>query len=230
MRLANVLIADPDPQTRQELRAILTSLGHPVVGEAESGSQTLSLVRSLRPELLLLEVSLAGVSGPDLLQSPGSERAPMAIILTGADTDDTRIDFDSPLVMGFVSRPYRATDLRFTVPTVLARCQERHGLEEEVRALNERMEARKLVGRAKAILMERHGLSERDAFKRIQSQSIALGKQAHEIAQAIITASEIAGGGNSASSSRFTAEPGEGRPSSVRPIRCEKASLDAIQP
>ena len=62
-------------------------------------------------------------------------------------------------------------------------------LETEVKSLNERIEARKLVGRAKAILMEKHGLTEREAFYRIQTQSTALNKQAHEIARAIDVAS-----------------------------------------
>ncbi len=72
-----------------------------------------------------------------------------------------------------------------------ARFHEMVALEAAVRSLNERLEARKLVGRAKAILMERHGLAEREAFRRIQAQSLALGKPVHEIARAIITASEI---------------------------------------
>jgi len=71
--------------------------------------------------------------------------------------------------------------------------KEKISLEEEVRGLNEKMEARKLVGRAKAILMERQGLSEREAFRRIQTQSVMQNRPAQEIARAIITASDIAG-------------------------------------
>ena len=82
-------------------------------------------------------------------------------------------------------------DLSF--PIVLARWQQLKDLDSEVKSLNERMEARKIIGRAKAILMERLQLPERDAFKRIQAQSAAMNKPVHEIARAIIMAHDISG-------------------------------------
>jgi two-component system, response regulator PdtaR len=191
VRQANVLIVDDDAEVRQGLRQTVTGFGHVVVGEAGSGAQALALVRNLRPNVVLLGLALHALSGLEVARAIAAERLAAVILVTGAGDGDTLIEVDACGAMAFLSKPIRETDLRGIIPIALARFRERVALEEEVKSLNERMEARKLVGRAKAILMERQGLSERDAFRRIQSQSIALNKPVHEIAKAIITASEL---------------------------------------
>lgn len=191
MRQANVLIVDDDAAVRMDLRETVTGFGHVVVGEAGSGAQALALVRNLRPNVVLLDVLMPAPSGLEVARAIVAERLAAVILVTGAGDEATLAEMDASGAMAFLSKPIRETDLRGIIPIALARFRERVALEEEVRSLNERMEARKLVGRAKAILMERQGLSEREAFRRIQSQSIALNKPVHEIAKAIITASEL---------------------------------------
>jgi response regulator NasT len=182
---------DDDAAVRMNLRETVTGFGHVVVGEAGSGAQALALVRNLRPNVVLLDVLMPAPSGLEVARAIAAERLAAVILVTGAGDEETLTDMDACGAMAFLSKPIRETDLRGIIPIALARFRERVALEEEVRSLNERMEARKLVGRAKAILMERQGLSEREAFRRIQSQSIALNKPVHEIAKAIITASEL---------------------------------------
>jgi len=193
VRQASVLIVDDDPIVRMDLRSLVTSLGHRVVGEAETGGQALSLARSLRPDLILLNVILLALPGLDVARVVSAERLSALLLFSGsAEAASGGPDSEAaPAVMGFLSKPIREADLRHAIPIAVARFQERLTLEDEVRSLNERMEARKLVGRAKAILMEKHSLSEREAFRRIQTQSVSLNKPVHEIARAIITASEI---------------------------------------
>jgi AmiR/NasT family two-component response regulator len=185
------LIVGHDPIVRMDLRALVTSLGHRVVGEAETGSQALSLARGLRPDITVLDAVLPALSGLDVARVIGAERLSAILLFAGAAEAAAVLESDSVAVMAFLSRPFREADLRVAIPVAVARFQERITLEDEVKSLNERIEARKLVGRAKAILMEKHGLSEREAFRRIQAQSAALNKPVHEIARAIITASEI---------------------------------------
>jgi two-component system, response regulator PdtaR len=204
MRQATVLIADDNPTIRMDLRTLLTQFGHIVVGEAESGGQALSLARSLRPDVVLVEIVLPALSGLEVTRVLTAERVSAVLLLTGASDEDILSHVDDCGAMGFLSKPLRPTDLRAAIAIALARFRERIALEDEVKSLGERMEARKLVGRAKAILMERHNLSEREAFRRIQTQSLTLNKPVHEIARAIITASEMAldnGGGNIAGTS-----------------------------
>ncbi|GAB4467453.1 MAG: response regulator [Armatimonadaceae bacterium] len=194
MRQTNVLIADDDPIVRMDLRTLVTQLGHTVIGEAENGTQVLALARSLRPDLVLLDVLMPALSGLDVARLLAAEGLAAVLLFTGVTDYEIIRQLDECGAMGFLSKPLRDTDLRFAIPIAVARFRERVALQNEIRSLNERMEARKLVGRAKAILMEQHRLSEREAFRRIQGQSQALNKPAHEIAQAIITASELAFG------------------------------------
>ena len=98
---------------------------------------------------------------------------------------------DAAGVLAYLRKPFRSEDLSPAITIALGRHRERQALEADIEDLREKMEARKIVGRAKALLMERYNLTEREAFHRIQAQSQNLQKTAHEIAQAIITASEL---------------------------------------
>lgn len=194
MRHANVLIVDDDPVARLDLRTMLMELGHSVIGEADNGGQALSLARSLKPDAVLMDIVLGSpLSGLDVARTVSTERIAPVILFSGNATADAISILDASGAMGFLSKPLRLADLAPSIAIAIARFKELCTLETEIKALNERMEARKLVGRAKAILMEKHGLTEREAFYRIQTQSTALGKASHEIARAIITASELAG-------------------------------------
>ena len=191
VRQSSVLIVDDDPIVRMDVRTLIAVLGHRVLGEADNGGQALSLVRALKPEVVLLDVVLPSLSGLEVAKTLTGERLAAVILFSGSSDPLLIAEMESCGAMGFVSKPLREMDLRVTIPLAAARFQEKIALEEEVRSLTERMEARKLVGRAKAILMELHHLTEREAFRRIQSQSLTLQKPVHEIARAIITASEV---------------------------------------
>ena len=197
--MASVLIADGQSQVRGELRHALVALGHAVVGEAASGEHTLALARSLRPDAVLLDVALAtsssggGMSGgafPTARVLAGDRLAAVLLLSHDAEPDLVRQAGEAG-ALALLRKPTRRDDLEPAIPIAITRFREIVALEARVRDLTERMEARKLVGRAKAILMERHGMSERDAFKRIQTQSQTLNRPPHEIARAIITASEV---------------------------------------
>lgn len=192
MRQANVLIVDDDPIVRLDLKTQVKAIGHTVAGEADSGSQALTLARNLRPDVVLLDIVLPHLSGIEVARTLALERVAPVVIFTGSATSELASQAYSAGVMGFLSKPLRCSDLGPMISIAIARFAEMMALENEVKSLNARMEARRLVGRAKAILMEKQGLVERDAFRRIQAQSLALGKPVHEIAQAIITASELA--------------------------------------
>ena len=191
MRQANILIVDDDPIVRLDLKTQVKAIGYTVAGEADSGSQALTLARNLRPDVVLLDIVLPHISGIEVARTLAQERIAPVVIFTGSPSSELAAQAYSAGVMGFLSKPLRGSDLGPMLSIAIARFAEMMALENEVRSLNARMEARRLVGRAKAILMEKQGLAERDAFRRIQAQSLALGKPVHEIAQAIITASEL---------------------------------------
>jgi response regulator NasT len=113
------------------------------------------------------------------------------MLLTGYADNEMVARADAAGVLAYVRKPYRKEDLMPSIAIAMGRHRERRVLETEIDALKEKMEARKIVGRAKALLMERYNLTEREAFYRIQTKSQMLQKPAHEIAKAIIMASEL---------------------------------------
>ncbi len=186
-----VVIADDDALTRLDLRVTLEALGHRVIGEAEDGRQALALARSLRPDLLILDVVMPRMDGLEAARAVRDENLAPVMLLTAFSEEAMVARADMAGVLAYLRKPFRQEDLPPALAIALGRHRERRQLEAEVESLKEKMESRKIVGRAKALLMERYGLSEREAFHRIQAQSQTLQKPPHEIAQAIITASEM---------------------------------------
>lgn len=186
-----VVIADDDPLTRLDLRHGLESLGLRVLGEAEDGKQALELARALHPDLMILDIMMPRMDGLEAARLARHEQLAAVVLLTGYAEQDMIAKADAAGVLAYLRKPFRTEELGPTLAIALGRHRERRALEADVENLKETMEARKIVGRAKALLMERHNLTEREAFYRIQAQSQSLQKPAHEIAKAIITASEM---------------------------------------
>ena len=191
MEAVKVIIADDEPLTRLDLKATLEALGHRVIGEAEEGRQVVALARSLRPDLVILDIMMPGLSGLEVAQALYQENLAPVILLTGYAEDDMVARADAAGVLAYLRKPFRKEDLPPAIVLALGRHRERRLLTEEIESLKDKIEARKLMGRAKALLMERYNLTEREAFHRIQSQSQTLQKPPQDIARAIITASEI---------------------------------------
>lgn len=191
MRQVSVLIADDSVTDRSEVRVLLTAIGHTVVAETDTSAKALSLARGLRPDLVIVEASLSPLSGFDTAALLAAEGIAPTILVTAHVGEETLERIGKSGALGFLAKPLRAADLGPLIQLAVARWELFTELNAEIAALNERMEARKLVGRAKAILMEKLNLQERDAFRRIQAQSAALNKPVHEIARAIITAHDV---------------------------------------
>lgn len=191
MQAVKVVIADDDPLTRLDLRHSLEALGATVLAEAEDGRQAVALTRALRPDLVILDIMMPQMDGLEAARVLRGESLAAVVLLSSYAEEDMVAQADAAGVMAYLRKPFRQEDLGPAIAIALGRHRERQGLEADVETLREKMEARKIVGRAKALLMERYNLSEREAFHRIQAQSQNLQKPAHEIAQAIITASEL---------------------------------------
>ncbi len=191
MEPLKVLIADDEPLTRLDLRTTLEELNYRVIGEAENGQHALTLTRTLRPDLVILDVMMPQMDGLEAARVIRSENLSPVILLTAYADQSMLSRADSAGVFAYLKKPFRSADLPPAISIALGRYRERQELQQEVTGLKEKIESRKVVGRAKALLMERYKLTEREAFQRIQAQSRTLQKPPHEIAQAIITASEL---------------------------------------
>jgi len=186
-----VLIVDDEAIIRMGLRAMLEEKGYQVIGEAGDGDRALELAKLLKPDLIFLDIKMPGMDGIETAAAIMRDR-PTPIILLTAYSDRSLINRAKEAgVLAYLMKPFKESDLVPTIEIALARFQEIQALRREVGDLKETLETRKLVERAKGILMKRYGLSEEEAFQRIQRQSRNLRKPMKEIAEAIILAEEI---------------------------------------
>jgi len=181
-----ILIADDEAVIRLGLRSMLEDQGYRVVGEAADGTRALDLVRRLRPDLVFLDIKMPGIDGLQAAQALLTERAVPVIVLTAyADREFVDKAKDAG-VLAYLVKPVRESDLRPTIEVALARFQEIRALHDDVGSLEDTLATRKLVERAKGVLMRRGGLDEASAFAQIQRQARNSRKTMKEIAEEIL--------------------------------------------
>jgi response regulator NasT len=181
-----ILIADDEAVIRLGLRTMLEAQGYRVVGEAADGARVLDLVAKLRPDLVLLDIKMPGMDGLQAARRLMSERAVPAVILTAYGDREFVEAAKNAGVLAYLVKPVRESELGPTIQIALARFREIQSLRREVGDLEEMLQTRKVVERAKGILMRRHGLEEADAFTRIQREARTARKTMREVAEAIL--------------------------------------------
>jgi response regulator NasT len=192
MLQARVLIADDDPVFRMDLRSMLESLGHTLAGEADNGEDVIRLARSLRPDLTILDIEMPRKSGLEAARVLAEERISPVLLLTAYSESRMIEEAIRSGVLAYLVKPFRGPELQPAIEVAIARYRELTALESERDALQEQIETRKVLSKARAILMARHEITDREAQRRIQAQSLALNKSLREIAEAIILSDEIA--------------------------------------
>jgi len=191
MSKIRVLIADDDPIIRLDLRQMLESLNYEVIGEAGDGKSAVDLAREIKPDVCILDVKMPVMDGIEAVDIITEENIAPTILLT-AYSDKELVDRAKAAgVFAYLVKPFKPSDLTPSIEVARARFEQNVQLSKEVTNLNEKLEARKLVDRAKGILMDEHKLNEQEAYRRIQIQSMNLRKTMREVAEAIILAKSI---------------------------------------
>jgi len=185
-----VIIADDESIIRMDLREMLTNLGYLVVGEAGDGRSAVNQARELRPDVVMMDVKMPDMDGIEAARILTQERIAPVVLLTAFSQRDLVERAKEAGVVGYLVKPFRESDLGPAIEVALARFAEFRALEKEVANLQETLETRKLVDRAKGILMDTQNLSEAEAFRKIQKMSMNTRKPMKEIAEAIILAQE----------------------------------------
>ena len=191
-----IVIADDESLIRLDLREMLTELGYDVVGEAGDGRNALDLARKLRPDLVIMDIKMPGVDGIAAAEELTREKIAPVVLLTAYSDQGLVERAKDAGVVGYVVKPFRQTELLPVIELSIARFDEFRALEREVGDLKEALETRKLVERAKGILMETHGLRESEAFHRIRKTSMDTRKSMKEVAEAVLLAHEMDRGAN----------------------------------
>jgi len=187
-----VIIADDEAIIRMDLKEMLGNLGYLVVGEAPDARSAVNQARELRPDIVLMDIKFEGddFDGIEAAKVLTAEKIAPVLLLTAFSQTELVERAKEAAVSGYVVKPFRESDLGPAIEIALARFEEFRALEEQMGDLEEALETRKLVDRAKGILMDTQGLTEAEAFRKVQKMSMNTRKPMKEVAEAIILAQQ----------------------------------------
>jgi response regulator NasT len=183
---ARIVVAEDETLIRLDLVEMLGEQGYEVVGQASNGEQAVELARELKPDLVIMDVKMPVLDGLGAAEQIHSEDLCPVIMLTAFSQTELVERARDAGVMAYVVKPFTADDLRPAIEIARSRWQEVKALEAEVADLGERLETRKLVDRAKGVLMAQLKLSEADAFRWIQKTAMDRRLGMKEVADAVI--------------------------------------------
>ena len=188
MDALRILIADDESLRVMSLKGQLEALGHKVIAEASNGKEAVRLADELRPDLAILDIRMPEMDGIEAAEKITTERPIPIILLTAYSERELAERAATANVSAYLMKPVSEQDLLPAIALAVSRFKEFQSLHQEVDDLRDALMTRKLIERAKGILMRRLGLSEEDAFRRMQRRSQSENKRLGEIAEAIITA------------------------------------------
>jgi two-component system, response regulator PdtaR len=186
-----IIIADDESLIRLDLREMLTHLGYDVIAEAGDGRTAMELARKLRPDLLIMDIKMPEVDGIAAAEELTRERIAPVVLLTAYSDQGLVERARMAGVVGYVVKPFREAELMPVIEISRARFDEFRTMEREVGNLKDALETRKVIERAKGVLMETHGLRESEAFHRIRKTSMDARKSMKEVAEAILLAHDM---------------------------------------
>jgi AmiR/NasT family two-component response regulator len=187
-----VVIADDESIIRLDLKETLQRMGHEVIAEAGDGRTAVELVRRNMPDLAILDVKMPEMDGVDAAKEISGERLAPVLLLTAYSQQDLVQRAMEAGVFAYVVKPFTESDLMPAIGVAIARFKEFSAISKEAASLSNALETRKVVDRAKGVLMDKHGLPEQEAFRRIQQRSMNSRKPMREVAEAILLAHEVA--------------------------------------
>jgi AmiR/NasT family two-component response regulator len=191
MKTYRVLIVDDEPVIRLDLRTMLEAMGHEVVGEADNGADALQLARTLQPDLVIADLMMPEMDGIELSRRLAKERIAPVLVLTAYSEPEMVMGADRAGVLGYLVKPFREADLAPAIQVAISRYRELRALEAQNLNLAQEIQARRRIGRAKRVLMQQLGLSEEEAFRRLQQTAEQTGKPLAEVAEAILLAYQV---------------------------------------
>ena len=165
---------------------MLKRAGMDVVGEARDGEEAVALARELEPDLAIMDVKMPKLDGIDAARRILEERPIPIVMLTAYGQEELVSRAVEAGVFGYLVKPFRESDLLPAIQTARARHEELAALRDEAESLSEALAARKVIERAKGLLMEKEGISEQDAFARLRKASQVSGRPLKVVAEAIV--------------------------------------------
>ncbi|MEP6756203.1 MAG: response regulator [Chthonomonadales bacterium] len=186
-----IVIADDEPIIRLDLKNMLGALGYDVVGEAGDGLKAVETARALTPDLIILDIKMPNMDGIEAAKIISEEKIAPILFLTAYSDLDLVNKAKEAGVYSYLVKPFKEADLLPAIEIAMSRWDELQELDKHAKSLEDKLETRKAVDRAKGILMDQYSLKEQEAFRRIQVQSMNTRKSMREIAEAIIIAHNV---------------------------------------
>ena len=185
-RPTRVLIAEDEALIRLDLKELLEEEGFEVVAEVADGASAVRLTRELKPDLAILDIKMPVMDGIQAAEEIAGERLSAVLILTAFSQRDLVEKARRAGAMAYLVKPFQKHDLLPAVEIAAGRFREMSGLEDQVDDLQGRLEARKLVERAKGVLQDTQGMTEAEAFRWIQQQAMQRRETMRAIAERIL--------------------------------------------
>ncbi|HEV2780154.1 MAG TPA: response regulator [Actinophytocola sp.] len=182
----SVLVAEDEALIRLDLVEMLREEGYAVAGEAADGEEAVRLAHELRPDLVILDVKMPKVDGIDAASQIAGKRIAPVVILTAFSQRDLVERARDAGAMAYLVKPFAKHDLVPAIELAVSRFAELQALETEVAGLTERLETRKLIERAKGLLMTKQGLTEPEAFRWIQRTAMDRRTTMKAVAEAVV--------------------------------------------
>jgi response regulator NasT len=163
-----VVIAEDEAIIRLDLKETLEEEGYDVVGETGRGDKAVELVRELRPDIAILDIKMPGMDGIEAARHITKDRICGVLVLTAFSQREVIEEARDAGALAYLVKPFQKTDLIPAIEVAIGRFREMQALNGEVDALEEQLEARKSIDRAKGILRDTHAMAENDAYGFIQ--------------------------------------------------------------
>jgi len=182
-----ILIAEDEAIIRLDLKESLEAEGYEVVGETGRGDEVIELVRSLEPDLVILDIKMPGMTGIQAAEIITEEGLAAVILLTAFSQQDLVEQASNAGVLAYLVKPFQRSDLVPSIELALGRFKEITELKKEKTLLENNLESRKVIDRAKGMLTDKYGLKESDAYRYIQKKAMTERTTMKDIAEGILT-------------------------------------------
>ena len=183
---ARVVIAEDEAIIRLDLQETLEEEGYEVVGSTGRGDEAVAMVRDLKPDLAILDIKMPGMDGISAAKEIAGARWAAVLILTAFSQRDLVEQARDAGAIGYLVKPFQKSDLVPAIEVAIGRFSELRALEQEVHSLEEQLTTRRIVERARGLLMDKHNLSENDAFTFIQQSAMRQRAKMRTVAEQVL--------------------------------------------
>ncbi len=180
------MIAEDEAIIRLDLKESLEEEGYAVVGETARGDEAVELVKELQPDVVILDIKMPGKDGIEAAREINADRLAAVLLLTAFSQRDLIKQASEAGALAYLVKPFQRSELVPAIELALGRFRDLRAIEGEAAELQERLETRKLVDRAKGKLMDGQGMTEADAYRWLQQQAMERRSTMKAVAEEVL--------------------------------------------